>query len=44
MTKDNYTANSSSLATGTIVAITDGNEGCVTTQATSLTCELPLDL
>lgn len=44
MTKDNYIANSSSLATGTIVAITDGNEGCVTTQATTLTCELPLDL
>lgn len=44
MTAEEYATNASSLATGTIVAITDGVEGYVTTQATSLTCELPLDL
>ena len=44
MTAEEYAANASSLATGTIVAITDGVEGYVTTQATSLTCDLPLDL
>lgn len=44
MTTSDYATNASSLATGTIVAITDGIEGYVTTQATNLTCELPLDL
>lgn len=44
MTTSDYATNAGSLATGTIVAITDGVEGYVTTQATSLTCELPLDL
>lgn len=44
MTAEEYATNASSLATGTIVAITDGVEGYVTTQATSLTCDLPLDL
>lgn len=44
MTTSDYATNASSLATGTIVAITDGVEGYVTTQATNLTCELPLDL
>lgn len=44
MTTSDYATNASSLATGTIVAITDGVEGYVTTQATSLTCDLPLDL
>ena len=39
-----FASDASSLATGTIVAITDGVEGYVTTQATSLTCDLPLDL
>ena len=44
MTAEEYATNANSLATGTIVAITDGVEGYVTTQATSLTCDLPLDL
>ena len=44
MTAEEYATNASGLATGTIVAITDGVEGYVTTQATSLTCDLPLDL
>lgn len=44
MTTSDYATNADSLATGTIVAITDGVEGYVTTQATNLTCELPLDL
>ena len=44
MTAKEYATNASGLATGTIVAITDGVEGYVTTQATSLTCDLPLDL
>lgn len=44
MTTSDYATNASSLATGTIVAITDGAEGYVTTQPTSLTCDLPLDL
>lgn len=39
-----FASDASSLVTGTIVAITDGVEGYVTTQATSLTCDLPLDL
>ena len=44
MTSSSFASSASSLPTGTIVAITDGVEGYVTTQATSLTCELPLDL
>lgn len=44
MTAEEYATNASSLATGTIVAITDSAEGYVTTQSTSLTCDLPLDL
>ena len=44
MTAEEYATNASSLATGTIVAITDGVEGYVSTQPTSLTCDLPLDL
>lgn len=44
MTSDEFATSGSSLATGTIVAITNGVEGYVTTQATGLTCELPLDL
>lgn len=44
MTAEEYATNANSLATGTIVAITDSAEGYVTTQSTSLTCDLPLDL
>ena len=44
MTAEEYATNANSLATGTIVAITDSFDGKVTTQATSLTCDLPLDL
>lgn len=44
MSATNFASNAGSLSTGTIVAITDGVEGYVTTQATSLTCDLPLDL
>lgn len=44
MTAKDYASQANNLATGTIVAITDGVEGYVTTQATSLTCDLPLDL
>lgn len=44
MTSSDFASQSSGLATGTIVAITDANEGYITTQATSLTCDLPLDL
>lgn len=44
MTAKDYASQANNLATGTIVAITDGAEGYVTTQATSLTCDLPLDL
>lgn len=44
MTSSTFESIGSSLETGTIVAITDGANGCVTTQATSRTCDLPLDL
>lgn len=42
MTETEYNSSASSLPDKTAVIITDG--GYVTTQATSLTCELPLDL
>lgn len=44
MSATNFASNAGSLSTGTIVAITDGVEGYVTTQSTGLTCDLPLDL
>lgn len=45
MTQSSYESNKSGLASGTLVAIMDGVESTyVTTQATSLTCNLPLDL
>lgn len=42
MTESEFNSEMSSLPDKTAVVITDG--GCVTTQATSLTCNLPLDL
>ena len=44
MTVDEYEESADSLPTGTIVAITDSNESYVTTQPSSITCDLPLDL
>ena len=44
MTAKDYASQANNLAAGTVIAITDGAEGYVTTQATNLTCELPLDL
>lgn len=44
LNSSDYVLQASSLSTGTIVAITDGVEGYVTTQSTGLTCDLPLDL
>lgn len=44
MTVDEYEESADSLPTGTVVAITDSNESYVTTQPSSITCDLPLDL
>ena len=44
LNSSDYVLQASSLGAGTVVAITDANESYVTTQATSLTCDLPLDL
>lgn len=44
MTVDEYEKSADSLPTGTVVAITDSNESYVTTQPSSITCDLPLDL
>lgn len=44
LNSSDYVLQASNLGAGTVVAITDANESYVTTQATSLTCDLPLDL
>ncbi len=44
MTQSSFNSSGSSLPNNTLVAITDGNDSYVSTQATSITCDLPLDL
>lgn len=44
LTKAQYDSQKDSLPNGTIVNITDSNEAYVTTQSSSITCDLPLDL
>lgn len=44
MSTADFILNSDNLATGTVIAVTDGDNGYITTQATSLVCDLPLDL
>ena len=44
MTSAELVENAGNLPVGTVVVITDGVEGYVTTQDTSLSCDLPLDL
>lgn len=44
MTSEEYATEATNLPTGTIVAISDGAEGYVSTLPTSLTCDLPLGL
>ena len=44
MNTADFILNSDNLATGTVIAVTDGDNGYITTQATSLVCDLPLDL
>lgn len=44
MTQSSFNSSGSSLPNNTLVAITDGNDSYVSTQATGITCDLPLDL
>jgi hypothetical protein len=44
MTTSEYNNSSSALPNGSFVAITDASDAQVTTVATSITCDLPLDL
>lgn len=44
LTQSQYNSQKNSLPNGTIVNITDSNESYVTTQSSSITCDLPLDL